>query len=331
MKKTLFAVVMAALLTVNGTMVSAQDKAAEAPKPVEQGTSPIAPSLPEVKGPDVKRPEVPEVTAPAVPVKPAVPEIQVPEAPKVPEVKVPEAPKTTAIPEVSGPVAPVAPVPEVTVPAVPEVKTPVVPQPPAVPATPANPDPITAPEPPRVPVTPVTSEVNIETSVTPVTSEINIETPATPATSEVKILTPYTSEVKVEVKVPVTVDTKEIKHKDVEFKIGMTTTPDMKVRSEKKKFKMGDPIFYSVFSKKNKKLEADMTVDVNLVDASTGAKTKIEEIKTSEKELNRPVNPVTVEKAGKYILEFSAGDKVLARRSFEVIEAKKAEKKEEKK
>jgi len=318
MKKTLFAVTMAALLTVNATMAQAQDKAAEAPKPAAQGTSPIAPSLPEVKGPDVKRPEVPEVTAPAVPVKPAVPGIQVPEAPKVPEVKVPEAPKTTAIPEVSGPVAPVAPVPEVTVPVPPEVKTPVVPEPPPIPATPANPDPITAPEPPRVPVTPVTSEVNIET-------------PAVPITSEVKIMTPPTSEVKVEVKVPVTVDTKEIKHKDVEFKIGMTTTPDKRVRSESKKFKMGDPIFYSVFSKKNKKLEADMTVDVNLVDASTGAKTKIEEINSSEKELNRPVNPVTVEKAGKYILEFSAGDKVLARRTFEVIEAKNAGKKEEKK
>ena len=53
-----------------------------------------------------------------------------------------------------------------------------------------------------------------------------------------------------EVKAAAGVEIQEIKFKDVDFKIGTAATADMKVKKELKKFKLGEPIFYSIFSKK---------------------------------------------------------------------------------
>jgi len=117
---------------------------------------------------------------------------------------------------------------------------------------------------------------------------------------------------------------------ELDFKLGKETTPDMKVKKDVNAFVMGkDNACYSIFSKKP--FAAEVAGVINLRRYDDNSVTKIEDIKSNEKKINRPVNPVTITKAGKYAVEIVEGEKVIARKVFTVTEDKKAEKKEEKK
>jgi len=120
---------------------------------------------------------------------------------------------------------------------------------------------------------------------------------------------------------------------ELDFKLGKETTPDMKVKKDVNAFVMGkDNACYSIFSKKP--FAAEVAAVINLRSYADNTVTKIEDAKSADKKIMRPVNPVTIAKAGKYAIEISEGEKVLARKVFTVNEdpkAKAAAKKEEKK
>lgn len=116
-----------------------------------------------------------------------------------------------------------------------------------------------------------------------------------------------------------------VKSEIVDFKVGSQMTPDVKVKEDQENFTLGKgQIMYSFVTVKP--FDTDTVILVNLVSGDGNIATKIEELKTASQKITRNINPIAIEKAGKYAIELLDANKkgedgkpaVIARKPFEV-------------
>ena len=137
---------------------------------------------------------------------------------------------------------------------------------------------------------------------------------------DVKVEAPVVKEVAAEKKEAVKIDTKAIGTSEIEFLIGGETTPEQKVKADKKEFTTIDPILISVFTKKP--LYKEMDFQLRSICVEDGRVNVFDNIKTTNKELSRVANSaMSFPKAGKYIFELVSEDKVICRKVINVKEA----------
>jgi hypothetical protein len=92
----------------------------------------------------------------------------------------------------------------------------------------------------------------------------------------------------------------------------------MRATEEAQLFKAKGTIFYSIFSKKP--FETDATVEVVIKNTADMTKVAFTEAlgTTPEKKIMRPINPVSSDVAGKYVIEIVKDGAAIARKVFTI-------------
>ncbi|AWI03132.1 hypothetical protein [Clostridium drakei] len=100
------------------------------------------------------------------------------------------------------------------------------------------------------------------------------------------------------------------------IRVGSTFNDKMRIKEEKNKFKLGDVVYYDIVSKKD--FSKDSTISI--VVKSKDGKNKIysKELKTYNKKLEYPIQPIEVKNGGEYILQASYDGNIVEEKPFEV-------------
>lgn len=103
----------------------------------------------------------------------------------------------------------------------------------------------------------------------------------------------------------------------IKIKIGSKYDKQMQLTEDKTKFKLGEVIYYSASSKGKISKNMDITIKVQNQPNKQSIQKENFKIKSGTKFV-RPINPVQVDKKGKYKIEVLDGNKVLDSKEIEV-------------
>lgn len=104
----------------------------------------------------------------------------------------------------------------------------------------------------------------------------------------------------------------------LEFKLGAKADDQMRATEETQLFKAKGTIYYSIFSKKP--FEAAATVEVVVKNTADMTKVVLTEAlgTNQDKKIMRPINPVSSDVAGKYVIEIVKDGAAIARKVFTI-------------
>lgn len=103
----------------------------------------------------------------------------------------------------------------------------------------------------------------------------------------------------------------------IKIQTGSKYDNQLQIAEDKTKFKLGEEVYYSANSDSKMKKNASITINIKNESTKESVEKENLEIKSGAKFV-RPINPIQINKKGKYKIEVIDGNRVLAKKVIEI-------------